>query len=181
MHWTKWDCLKIYNYATNWNWLVVCNNNNIILLKQLMKPEQTFLHSLNWSVLGWKKSSYRNNIIWKRIGINLILGTYLELENSKSFPFWEKMIKATSTSQRTESSYAFFRSPTLRFEKVTCLLVAFSIRFISTFPLTIFLQNYQVNSLSYHKICRKKQKLKPPSDESRRTLTARGLNLQGEK
>lgn len=48
------------------------------------------------------------------------------------------MIRATSASQRTESSKAFLRSPLLLFENVTCLLVAFSILFIWVFPLTIF-------------------------------------------
>lgn len=47
------------------------------------------------------------------------------------------MISATSASHRTESSKAFFSSPFLRFEKVTCLLAAFSMRFIWVFPLTI--------------------------------------------
>ncbi|RWW56144.1 hypothetical protein BHE74_00037157 [Ensete ventricosum] len=42
-----------------------------------------------------------------------------------------------STSQSTDSSKAFFSSPFLRFEKVTCRLALFSIRFISVFPLTI--------------------------------------------
>lgn len=56
--------------------------------------------------------------------------THLELENSYSFPLGEKMMSATSASQRTDSSNAFLSSPFLRFEKVTCLLVAFSILFI---------------------------------------------------
>lgn len=49
----------------------------------------------------------------------------------------EKTIRATSTSHSTESSNAFFRSPFLRFENVTCLLVVFSILLICVFPLTI--------------------------------------------
>ena len=44
---------------------------------------------------------------------------YSELENSYSLPFGEKMITATWASHRTDSSYAFFRSPFLRFENVT--------------------------------------------------------------
>lgn len=59
------------------------------------------------------------------------------LENSKSFPVLEKIMRATSASQRTDSSCAFFSNPTRRFEKVTCLLVAFSILLISIFPLPI--------------------------------------------
>lgn len=64
--------------------------------------------------------------------------TYLELANSKSLSLVEKMIRATSASQRTESSKAFFSSPFRRLEKVTCLLVAFSILLICVFPRTIF-------------------------------------------
>lgn len=63
---------------------------------------------------------------------------YLELlQNSYSFPLLEKMIRATSASHRTESSYAFFSSPFLRLAKVTCLLILFSILFSSTLPLPI--------------------------------------------
>lgn len=47
-------------------------------------------------------------------------------------------MSATSASQRTESSQAFFKSPFLRFAKVTCLLILFSILFSSTLPLPIF-------------------------------------------
>uniref|UniRef100_A0A2P2J909 K-box region and MADS-box transcription factor family protein n=1 Tax=Rhizophora mucronata TaxID=61149 RepID=A0A2P2J909_RHIMU len=36
-------------------------------------------------------------------------------------------MRATSASQRTESSSAFLKSPLLRFENVTCLAVALSI------------------------------------------------------
>ena len=50
----------------------------------------------------------------------------------------EKMMSATSASHSTESSKAFFSKPFLLFEKVTCLLVSFSMRFIWVFPLTIF-------------------------------------------
>ena len=39
-------------------------------------------------------------------------------ENSYSFLLWPKMMTATSTEQRTESSYAFLKSPPLRFRKV---------------------------------------------------------------
>lgn len=56
------------------------------------------------------------------------------------------MISATSASQRTDSSKAFLSSPFLRFEKVTCLLVAFSMRFIWVFPLTIFSSQRQLLS-----------------------------------
>lgn len=63
--------------------------------------------------------------------------TYPELENSKSFPVLEKMITATSASQRIESSWAFLRSPFRLLENVTCLLFAFSILLISILPLPI--------------------------------------------
>jgi hypothetical protein len=46
-------------------------------------------------------------------------------------------MRPTSASQSTESSNAFLSSPLRRLEKVTCRLVAFSIRFISVFPRTI--------------------------------------------
>lgn len=45
--------------------------------------------------------------------------TYLELEYSKSLPVAEKMMRATSASQRMESSSAFLKSPLRRLEKVT--------------------------------------------------------------
>lgn len=61
---------------------------------------------------------------------------YLEsVEYSNSFPLWEKTIKATSASQRTEISWAFLSNPVLLLEKVTCLLILFSMRFNCTFPL----------------------------------------------
>ena len=61
----------------------------------------------------------------------------LELENSKSLPVEENMIRATSASQRTESSSAFLKSPLLLLEKVTCLAVALSIFLIWIFSLAI--------------------------------------------
>lgn len=64
--------------------------------------------------------------------------TYLVLENSKSFPVFEKIITATWASQRIASSEAFLRSPARRLENVTCLLLAFSIFFISILPRPIF-------------------------------------------
>lgn len=51
----------------------------------------------------------------------------LKLEYSKSFPVEEKTTRATSASQRTESSSAFLKSPLRRLENVTCLAVALSI------------------------------------------------------
>ncbi len=60
-----------------------------------------------------------------------------ELANSKSFPVLEKTISATSASHSTASSCAFFNKPPRLLENVTCLLVAFSIFFISIFPLPI--------------------------------------------
>lgn len=60
--------------------------------------------------------------------------TYLQLENSKSLPVFEKTITPTSASQRTASSRAFLSNPALLFENVTCLLFTFSIFFISIFP-----------------------------------------------
>lgn len=56
---------------------------------------------------------------------------------SKSLPLEEKTIKATSASQSTEISLAFFNKPDLRLEKVTCLLILFSILFSCTRPLPI--------------------------------------------
>lgn len=41
------------------------------------------------------------------------------VEYSNSFPFVENTIKATSASQRTESSLAFLSNPDRRFENVT--------------------------------------------------------------
>ena len=68
---------------------------------------------------------------------------YLEvLQNSQSLPRLEKIIRATSASQRTESSQAFLRSPFLRFANVTCLFILFSILFSSTLPLPISSNNY---------------------------------------
>lgn len=60
------------------------------------------------------------------------------VEYSKSFPFVEKTIRATSASHKTEISWAFFSNPDLLLEKVTCLLILFSIRFSCTLPLPIF-------------------------------------------
>jgi len=60
--------------------------------------------------------------------------THPELENSKSLPVLEKTMTATSESQRMASSCAFLNKPVLRLEKVTCLLLALSIRLISIFP-----------------------------------------------
>ncbi|URE42035.1 hypothetical protein MUK42_22953 [Musa troglodytarum] len=60
-------------------------------------------------------------------------------------PMQDKLIP-TSTSQSTDSSKAFFSNPFLRFEKVTCRLAAFSIRFISVFPLTIRIDDTPLSS-----------------------------------
>lgn len=69
--------------------------------------------------------------------------TYLEsVEYSKSLPLVEKTIKATSASQSTEISCAFLSSPDLLFEKVTCLLILFSILFSWTLPLPMTLINF---------------------------------------
>ncbi|RWW56475.1 hypothetical protein BHE74_00036827 [Ensete ventricosum] len=46
-------------------------------------------------------------------------------------------MRATSASQRTEISWAFFSSPDRRLEKVTWRLILFSIRFSCTLPLPI--------------------------------------------
>lgn len=64
----------------------------------------------------------------------------LELEYSKSLPVAEKMIRATSASQRTESSSAFLKIPLRLLEKVTCLAVALSIFLIWIFSLAISLR-----------------------------------------
>jgi len=61
--------------------------------------------------------------------------TYLPCAaKSWSLPLSEKMSSATSASQSTASSRAFFASPRRRFEKVTCRLTMFSIRRTSTLP-----------------------------------------------
>lgn len=57
------------------------------------------------------------------------------VEYSKSLPLVEKTINATSASQSTEISCAFFNNPDLRFENVTCLLILFSILLSWTLPL----------------------------------------------
>jgi len=61
-------------------------------------------------------------------------------------------MSATSASQRTDNSKAFLSSPFLLLEKVTCLLVAFSILFIWVFPLTIIIPK------KINKIKRKKER-----------------------
>jgi Fe2+ transport system protein B len=83
---------------------------------------------------------------------------YLELENSKSFPVAEKIMSATSASQRTESSSAFFKSPRLLLEKVTCLAVTLSIFLILIFSLAILYISLQNSNEALHistptKIC----------------------------
>lgn len=50
------------------------------------------------------------------------------------FPVLEKMMIPICASQSTESSFVFFMRPPLLLEKVTCLVVVFSILFISIFP-----------------------------------------------
>ena len=84
----------------------------------------------------------------------------LELENSKSFPVEENMIRATSASQRTESSSAFLKSPLLLLEKVTCLAVALSIFLIWIFSLAI-------SAPSEHNYDQKKLEKKKKSHQAR--------------
>lgn len=55
------------------------------------------------------------------------------------------MIRARSTSHRMDSSWAFFIIPFRRFEKVTCRLFLFSIRFSWNFPLPISLSDGETN------------------------------------
>lgn len=64
------------------------------------------------------------------------MSTNLEeaLEYSKSLPVLEKIMSPSSASQRTDNSWTFLSRPPLRLEKVTCLLVVFSILLISIFP-----------------------------------------------
>lgn len=62
------------------------------------------------------------------------LPAHLVLENSKSLPVFEKIITPTWASHKIASSEAFLSSPTRRLENVTCLLLAFSIFFISILP-----------------------------------------------
>lgn len=68
------------------------------------------------------------------------LAAYPLLEYSKSLPVLEKMITATSASQRTASSFDFLSKPARLFENVTCLLLAFSILLISILPLPIWMK-----------------------------------------
>lgn len=63
--------------------------------------------------------------------------TYPTLLNSQSLPPVEKIMRETSASQRTESSQAFLSKPLFLLEKVTCLVILFSILFTSTLPLPI--------------------------------------------
>ncbi|RWW08799.1 hypothetical protein GW17_00027743 [Ensete ventricosum] len=58
-------------------------------------------------------------------------------------------MSATSASQSTESSKAFFTNPFLRLEKVTCRLAAFSIRWITLFPFTMTIDVVSSLSLSF--------------------------------
>lgn len=84
---------------------------------------------------------------------------YLEsVEYSKSLPFVEKTIKATSASQSTEISCAFLSSPDLLFEKVTCLLILFSILFSWTLPLPITLINFPTDLSLLLSVSKKKKK-----------------------
>ncbi|CAA7400940.1 unnamed protein product [Spirodela intermedia] len=62
---------------------------------------------------------------------------HLLLKNSESLPVEEKTITPISASQSMASSSAFLNRPLLRFEKVTCLVVVFSIFLILIFSLTI--------------------------------------------
>ena len=71
------------------------------------------------------------------------------LEYSKSLPLVEKTMRATSASQSTEISCAFFSKPDLLLEKVTCLLILFSILFNCTLPLPISLTICIINLISY--------------------------------
>ncbi|KAL6012703.1 hypothetical protein ACLOJK_003192, partial [Asimina triloba] len=61
----------------------------------------------------------------------------LELAKSWSFPVLEKIMRPTSASHKMASSLAFFSSPVLLLEKVTCRLVELSMRRITIFPLPI--------------------------------------------
>jgi hypothetical protein len=60
---------------------------------------------------------------------------YLQLQYCVSFPDGENMMRPTSMSHNTDSSYAFLISPLRRLEYVTCLFVGFSIFLISNFTL----------------------------------------------
>ena len=75
--------------------------------------------------------------------------TNLGLANWKSFPLLEKMMRPTSASHRTERSCAFFIKPPLRFENVTCLVVAFSILLILIFRRTISLSVFLNSSVLF--------------------------------
>lgn len=90
-------------------------------------------------VLEYTRGS-RTLMIYEEIsGIKRLKMLYLVLEYSNSLPVAEKMIRATSASQRTESSSAFLKSPRLLLEKVTCLAVTLSIFLILIFSLAILL------------------------------------------
>ncbi|CAA6672781.1 unnamed protein product [Spirodela intermedia] len=61
--------------------------------------------------------------------------SYLFLKKARKME--EKTITPTSASQSMASSSAFLNKPLLRFEKVTCLVVVFSIFLILIFSLAI--------------------------------------------
>lgn len=71
----------------------------------------------------------------------------LVLEYSYNLPVLETMIRPTSASHKIPNSFAFFKSPFLRLEKVTCLLVVLSILLITIFPLPILTFQTRVSAI----------------------------------
>lgn len=63
----------------------------------------------------------------------------MSLQYSYNFPELEKTMIPIWASHSTESSWVFLNNPTLRFAKVTCLVVRFSILEIDTLLRPIFL------------------------------------------
>lgn len=74
---------------------------------------------------------------WFRNVVNLNLKE--SVQYCHILPVLEKMMRPIWASQSTESSWVFFKSPARRFEKVTCLVVGFSILLIAIFPRPIII------------------------------------------
>lgn len=72
----------------------------------------------------------------ERKGNEGVVGMHLKdsVHHCHIFPVLEKMMIPICASQSTESSFVFLMRPPLLLEKVTCLVVVFSILFISIFP-----------------------------------------------
>ena len=110
--------------------------------QNLCKRKRIFLSSGTWEENSDKKH-YWNKKERERERDSRLKGEYYQesVEYSKSFPLWEKIITATSASHNTEISWAFFKKPALRLEKVTWRLILFSILFSWTLPLPIVMNS----------------------------------------